>query len=582
MNTETIRVVRVERVDDIPVLLALMARLRLAELLDQHYPAHHLWQGELTPGEVIGVWLTFLLSEGDHRLYKLQPWAEQNLHTLQACLGKTVRPLDFHDDRLADLLDALPRQEPWQALEADLNNHTLRVYRLDPALFRIDTTTVDSYAGVLAEGGFLELGPSKGDPDRPHLKVAATALDPLGLPVTTAVVAGNTADDTLYIPEIQKIHRSFGQGGRTFVGDCKMAALATRAYLANSNDFYLCPLSEKQLPAEQRLERLEPVWQGRQPLQPVYRPAAGPAAKPELIAEGFSFDQTVQAEVNGKSLSWTERRWLVRSVADATGQQQKLQRRLQEATQELHRLTERKQGKKRLDAAELRAAAAEILSRRGLSELLAVVVRTEDRERVVRGYRGNPARVEQEQDCHLEVRRNEEAIEQRQRPMGWRVYASNQVGLPLAGVVLGYRGQYHIEGDWSRLKGKPLSLEPMYLKDQERMAGLVLLLMLAVRVLTLLEWQVRQGLQNSGEKLRGIYPGQPGRRTNTPSAELLLGAFQGISLTFVEAAGQLSLHLTPLNPLQQRLLALWDFPADLYHRLTSLHCSEPPPVLSER
>ncbi len=42
MNTEAIRVVHVERVDDIPVLLAMMQRLQLAELFDRHYPAHHL------------------------------------------------------------------------------------------------------------------------------------------------------------------------------------------------------------------------------------------------------------------------------------------------------------------------------------------------------------------------------------------------------------------------------------------------------------------------------------------------------------------------------------------------------------
>ena len=118
MNTEAIRVIRVERVDDIPVLLAKLRQLRLAELLDRHYPAPHLWEGELTPGEVVCVWLAFLLSEGDRRLYKLQPWAQQNLLTLQACLGKPVRALDFQDNRLADLLDALPQAESWQAFEA--------------------------------------------------------------------------------------------------------------------------------------------------------------------------------------------------------------------------------------------------------------------------------------------------------------------------------------------------------------------------------------------------------------------------------------------------------------------------------
>src|SRR5947199_6662697 len=117
MSTEAPQLIRVERVDDLPVLWASLQRLGVAELLDRQFPTHHLWLGELTFGEVACVWLTFLLSQGDHRLSRLQPWAEQNLLTLTALLGKPVRALDFHDDRLADLLDALARPQPWQAFE---------------------------------------------------------------------------------------------------------------------------------------------------------------------------------------------------------------------------------------------------------------------------------------------------------------------------------------------------------------------------------------------------------------------------------------------------------------------------------
>jgi transposase len=582
MNAEPPRVVHFERVDDLPVLLLTLQRLHVAELVDRHFPAHHLWQGQLSPGEVLGVWLTFLLSEGDHRLYKLQPWAESHLLTLQNCLGKSVRPLDFHDDRLADLLDALAQPKPWQAFEADLNAHTVRVYSLQPALFRIDTTTANSYAGILSEHGLLQFGHSKGNPELPQLKVAAAALDPLGLPVTCAVVPGNTADDTLYIPQIQTVQRSFGPGGKTYVGDCKMAALATRAYVVSTDDFYLCPLSEKQLSGEERRQRLEPVWQGRQRLEPVYRPPAELQDEPELIAEGFSFDVSLQAEVDERRLTWTERRWLVRSVAFATGQRQKLQQRLAQALEEMKQLNERKQGKKRLDAAGLRAAAEQLLASHRVVGLLEVKVRTQRHERTVRGYQGKPGRVEVEEEHQLEVTRKEAEIEQAQQQLGWQVYALNQVEMPLLAVVLAYRGQYHIEGSWSRLKGQPLSLEPMHLKDEKRMQGLVMLLMLAVRVLSLLEWPVREKLREQGEKLRGIYPGQAGRGTSRPSAELLLSAFKGISLAVVEVAGHRSVHFSALNPLQEKLLVLWGFPTDLYQRLDALHCSEPPPVLSER
>src|SRR3954447_20440763 len=135
MSTPSPRVICVERLDDLPVLLGTLQRLQVAPLLDRHFSTGHRWKGELSLGEVVCVWLAFLTSEGDHRLYHLRPWAQQHLLTLQACLGKTVRALDFHDDRLADVLDALARPTPWQAFEDDLNRHTVRVYDLDTSLF---------------------------------------------------------------------------------------------------------------------------------------------------------------------------------------------------------------------------------------------------------------------------------------------------------------------------------------------------------------------------------------------------------------------------------------------------------------
>jgi len=58
-------------------------------------------------------------------------------------------------------------------------------------------------------------------PDLPQLKIALSTLDPLGLPMTITTVAGNTADDPLYRPEIAKVRQSVGQTGMTYIGDCK-------------------------------------------------------------------------------------------------------------------------------------------------------------------------------------------------------------------------------------------------------------------------------------------------------------------------------------------------------------------------
>ena len=66
-------------------------------------------------------------------------------------------------------------------------------------------------------------------------------------------------------------------------------------------------------------------------------------------------------------------------------------------------------------------------------------------------------------------------------------------------------------------------MTPLYLQDEGRIQGLVYLLSLALRVLTLVEWVVRERLREDGSKMPGIYAGPPGRKTARPSAELLLG-----------------------------------------------------------
>jgi transposase len=574
------RLLRVEAVGDLPVLWATLQRLDLAATLDRHFPAPTHWKGRLSPGEVLAVWLLHLVSQGDHCLNHVQPWVAQHQGSLSALLGKGVLPVHFHDDRLADWLTRLGASAAFSALERDLNQQTIRVYQLPTDTVRIDATTANSYASVLSEQGLLQFGHSKDDPDRPQLKIAAAVLDPLGLPLTTAVVPGNATDDPLYVPTIQAVQQSFGVGGRTYVGDCKMAALATRAFVAAGKDFYLCPLSENQLSRAQRRELLQPVFDGTVPLQPVRRP--GPEGQPdELVAEGFSLDVELTATVGAKEVRWTERRWPVRSQAYAQAQETALERRLAQATQALQELVRRKQGKKQLFHAELMQAAETIVKREGVEGLLSYTAQALQTTRQVRAYRDRPARQESAVFFEIEVHREETLIEEKKREMGWQVYGTNALTLTLPQVVWAYRGQYRVEDDWSRLKGRPLGLTPLYLQDEGRIQGLVYLLSLALRLLTLLEWVARERLRKEGAKVQGIYAGQPGRKTDRPSAELLLATMKTISVSVVEVNGRLHTLLSPLTEVQRRLLELWDMPPDLYEKLvpgfpiSAMNTSEP-------
>jgi transposase len=556
-----------ERVDDIPVLLALSEKMGIAELLDASFQPHGNWEGT-SLGLTTTIWLTHILSEGDHRMNQVQPWAATRLQTLQNCSGQVVRDQEWSDDRLSIVLDALGDDQQWQQFETALNRQIVRVYNLKPKCVRVDSTTASGYWTV-TEQGLFQLGYSKDHrPDLPQLKVMLSVLDPLGLPVATQIVSGERADDLLYIPAIEQVSQSLHEHGLLYVGDCKMAALETRAFVQAQQDYYLCPLASKQLPEGVLAAYLRSVWAGTQSLTPVTRERE--ARQPELIAEGYEQTVTLSGEVKGKTITWTERHLIVRSIKLAKAARDGLQARLAKAQAEVGHLNEHKQGKKRYhDVASLQQAAQAILKEHRVDGLLRVTIEEQAEERWVRAYGNRSAGVRVERALSVRAEVDAPAVEEAIRWLGWRVYATNQPRemLPLEQAVLAYREEYLVERGFGRLKGKPLSLSPMYVQSDQRATGLVRLLSIGLRVLTLLEFSARQHLADPKATVAGLYAGNPKRTTNRPTAEALLGAFQGIHLSEVSIGQQLHHHITPLSEVQQHLLALLDLSPALYDQL---------------
>ncbi len=118
----------------------------------------------------------------------------------------------------------------------------MRIYALPIQRMRLDATTVSGHH-LVDEAGLFQFGHSKDDPSLPQLKTMLADLDPLGMPVATKVVSGETADDTLYIPIFEQVRQLLQALGLLWVGDCKMSALATRAHIHYHQHYYLTPLS---------------------------------------------------------------------------------------------------------------------------------------------------------------------------------------------------------------------------------------------------------------------------------------------------------------------------------------------------
>ncbi|MDQ7030455.1 MAG: IS1634 family transposase [Ardenticatenia bacterium] len=563
--------IRTERVDDIPLLIHKQQKMGIPDVLNEVIQPHGNREG-LSVGWLTTAWLSYILSEADHRMSEVEPWAEDHLQTLQALLPEPVGVKDFTDDRLADVLRYLSDDETWEEVEAQLSRRLIRVYNLHREPVRLDSTTVAVYHDE--EGNTLfRHGYSKDHrPDLAQFKVMLGTLDPLGMPVATLVVAGNEADDGLYVPAIARSRPVVGQGGRLYVGDSKMAALATRAFVQAGGDYYLMPLPQTGEVPPLLAELLAQVWAKEQSLQPIPTPEREVTeGQRDLLALGFETTRRQRAEVDGQGVIWEERLLVVYSPTLARQARRGLEARLKRAEQELAALTPpRGRGRRQWEDLEaLQAAVQRILKQRGVEGLLEVTYTQEVERRPIRKYGDRPARVEERVRYVVYVQRNREAIRAARRRLGWRLYATNAPPevLSLPQAVWVYRGAPHIERNFRRLKGRPLGIRPLYVQREDHAQGMVRLLSLALRVLTLVEHVVREALQAARETLAGLYAGNPKRETARPTTERLLKAFHGITLSIVRLPERAIRHVTPLSALQRRILELLGLPVSIYEDL---------------
>jgi transposase len=567
-------VIITERVDDVALLIGQMITMGLPEVLDRHIPRHWTQRG-LSWGWTAVMWLAYIITEGDHRKVSVETYLKGMHHTLSHLTAQVIEPLDFSDDRLSHLLQHLSKPAYWHQIEHDLNARSIEVYALPQGVIRCDATTVSGDHEVAA-GGLVQFGHSKDDPTRPQIKVMIGALDPLGMPLATDVLSGERADDGLYLPIIERIRTGLQPPGLLFVGDCKMSALDTRAYLARHQDCDLSPLPLTGVTAE----AME-VWI----TTGVRKGEAGALARlwrtndqghEVLAAEGYEFERTCCGP--DSDVEWRERVLVVRSPLHATQQAAGLEKRLCQAETKRAALTPpRGRGKRQItDEATLVEAIDSGLKDQRVEGLLRVAweKQVEQTTRYVGRGRGSvdrAQRVIQKTRYHItHIVRQEDHIADLGQRLGWKAFVTNaaQERLSLQEAVLCYRNEYRVERIFHRLKSR-VHIAPLFVKLNEQIEGLTYLLTLGVRVLTVTEFVLRRSLETEQARLPGLHPENKHKRTDKPTAERLLKAFSGISLTIIKnAAGEEILRrLTPLSGVQEDILQRLGLVATLYRRL---------------
>ena len=181
---------QVQRVDEIPLVIHWLLKMRVAEIIDHVWPYPHRNRRGLSYGQLGVLFVAYILHLRTHRLSGMEEWLEDHRQVLVQATGWEIGPKEATDDRLGDLLTVLGQDcERSVVLQRELGQHLIHAYALPTEIARFDTTTFSVHhqpAEGTAAAELLTKGHSKDRrPDLEQFKQGLGTLDPAGVPLLT-------------------------------------------------------------------------------------------------------------------------------------------------------------------------------------------------------------------------------------------------------------------------------------------------------------------------------------------------------------------------------------------------------------
>ncbi|EDN67213.1 transposase, IS4 [Beggiatoa sp. PS] len=443
----------------------------------------------------------------------------------------------------------------------------IQAFELPTEVGRYDTTSVNVHHSPQDnQKGLLNFGHSKDKrPDLLQFKQGLGVLDPAGIPIFSETIAGNNADDPLYVPAWRKMATTIGNTDFLLVSDCKGAALETRSQIAQEHGLYLFPLAKTgNLPEElTNLVKNPPTTP-----QDLIQPEVNNQGNQLVIGKGFVVDKQLECGTH----VWSERWFVVRSNSHARRQIRARTERLQKAKTALNRLTPRKDEQR----SHFLQRALNLKKKYSLERVIDIQI--EELVKPQKHYlkRGSPNpdtpyEMIETRQLKLHFTINQALLKDEELLAGWRIYVTNA---PAKRMTLElrcqyYRGEWLVEHSFHRFKKGKLPVLPLFLRLDERIRGLLMLLSVALQVLTLIEFVIQRELAANSETVSGLVPGNPKMKTARPTTERIINKFKQLHIVLTVAGKHLKAFLVEtLTPLQQRLLALMNVPIEIYERLS--------------
>ena len=563
---------RIERVDNIPLIVHWLKKMKIHEIIDSVFIPHGNWKG-LSYGKLAVVFLTYIMHSLCHRLSGVEPWVNEHKAVLETVTGWTINDKDATDDRIGIMIEAFGDDEKCREFQLKHGQNTIQAFEMPTEFARYDTTSFNVYHKPGdSDKGILKLGHSKDRrPDLLQFKQGLGTLDPAGFPLYTETIDGNKADDNCYVPAWRRIAETVGHKDFLYVTDCKGGALGIRAAISKEGGTFLVPLAMTgEVPELLKNYVLNPPAAfDKIVLEPRTADAMKEGAEKRVAGEGFAVKREMVATLpDGKVHKWTEQQMISKSYAHAKRKIKGFEKRQAKAEGCLKKM----RAKKDESVSDFQKRAERILKKYKVRDFIVLEVRESikrKRKYIGSGRPGPDRRYKmiKIRKVTLSFKHNDNATDQFKTIAGWRIFVTNALPerMSLNQSSEYYRDEYLVERGFHRLKKGNLPALPLFLRIDERIKGLMLILTIALQALTLLEFVIRRELADNLETLAGLVPGNPKMKTHRPTAERLLPQFKNLHMIVEDTETQTEGYLfEKLNSLQLKILSLLNIPEEIY------------------
>jgi transposase len=517
----------------LPLVNAVLERMRLAEVLTEHLPPDDPRTELPTVCALLVLVRNVLVAR--EPVYGVAEWAARFAPDLLDLWDDEAALL--HDDRLGRCLDRLFAGVGPELILA-LVRHVIAEFGISLDELHNDSTTVSFYGAyeeAEKEGQqrgrvtpAITWGHSKDHrPDLKQLLYTLTISDDGGVPVYFTTASGNVVDDCTHCQTWDLLCTLVGRSEFLYVADCKLASHENLTYIASRGGRFVTVLP--------RTHKEDGVFRARlreQPSSVTWRVLYDVTAADGELLDRLSTPADEMLTGDGYRLLW------YRSTRKAERDAATRARRLHQASAALAELQERLAGPRTRfrQRDQVEQAVNRILEEHEAAAWLTVRIDERPRETFRQATPGRPTErtryVKQTRSAYgITWELQLAALTEAERDDGVFPLLTNDRTFDAEQVLRAYKRQPLIEKRFSQFK-TDFAVTPIYLKNVARIQGLLTIYFFVLVTQTLLERELRRAMAHANVPSLPLYP--EGRPCTRPTTRRIVDLFEPIQRHVIE------------------------------------------------